>query len=314
MIRKSTSPPTSESGFVILLFFIFTAIMMTSLAFAVDMGKAYDQQRQIQIAADAASLAAVNTLGARASYSTMLSTVGAIAAANGITTEELMEQPPRCGTWSEGHFVPHSGRVCNQTSTAVEVTIKRSVPTNFARMANKSEFNLTAQSVGYMPPPTGGSCIRPFGIEESYLSCLNISDGDTFSVSGTQGSGTWGKVDINGNASSGEQYTSLMLTNICDEQISAGNRISVGTGNAAINQVFESLLSDASPPFAWQNMVFAVTSDFGNGNGLVQIKRFIRVDLLSQQGQGKKWTATFRIVELDAQPDPPTQPSRQLMQ
>jgi Flp pilus assembly protein TadG len=314
MIRKSKSSPTSESGFVIILFFLVTAVLMTFLAFAIDMGKAYDQQRQIQISADAASLAAISTLGSSASYTTMLSTVGTIALANGITMEELMEQPPRCGTWNNGSFVPQSGRICNKTSTAVEVTIKRSVPTHFARMTDKSEFNLTARSVGYMPPPAGGSCIRPFGIEESYLSSLDISDGDTFSVSGNQGSGTWGKVDIAGNASSGEEFTSLMLTNMCDEQIVAGNFISVGTGDAAINQVFESLLSDSTAPYSWQNMVFAVTSDFGNGNGTVQIRRFIRVDLLSQQGQGRGWAATFRIVELDSQPDPPIKPTRQLMQ
>lgn len=314
MIKRSKARPAPESGFVIALFFIFTAVVLTSLAFAIDLGKAYDQQRQIQIAADAASLAAVASLGPDTSYTTVLSTAAKIALANGITNNELMQEPPRCGTWHDGIFRAHATQLCDQTSTAVEITIKRSVPSHFAHVTSKSEFDLTARAVGYMPPPTNGSCIRPFGVEESFLSSLALEDGGSFSVSGTQGSGNWGKVDIHGNASSGEEYTSLMLNNVCDELIGAGNFVSIGTGDAAINQVFETLLSDSTPPYAWQNMVFAVTSDFGNGNTTVQIRRFIRVDLIGQNGQGKNWQATFKIVELDAEPEPASQPTRQLMQ
>ena len=105
-----------------------------------------------------------------------------------------------------------------------------------------------------------------------------------------------------------------MLHNLCDEQIAAGNSVSSGTGNAAIEQVFETILNDTTTPLASQNMVFAITTDFGVGNSLVQILRFIRVDLLSQEGNGQKWRATFKIVELDTQPDSLDQPTRQLVQ
>jgi hypothetical protein len=104
-----------------------------------------------------------------------------------------------------------------------------------------------------------------------------------------------------------------MLTNLCDEEIAPGKYVSTGTGNARIEEVFQALLEDMSPPFAASNMVLAVTSEFGNGNSQVQIQRFIKVDLLSQEGAGSNWQASFRIVEWDAQPDLPTQPSRRLM-
>ncbi len=131
---------------------------------------------------------------------------------------------------------------------------------------------------------------------------------------GTQNSGNWGKIDLDGNSSSGTVYTSLMLNNLCDDSFAPGNWVSAGTGNAQISQVFQSLLSDTSPPLAWSNLVFAVTSDFPQGNGLVQIRRFMRVDVLSQRGNGQGWSLTMRVVQLDAQPDSRTPGRRQLVE
>ena len=314
MIRRAPPQDFQERGFVLLLFLVFAAILMMSLAFAVDIGKAHDQQRQIQIAADAASLAAIGALGNSPSYENMLAAVTSIAHSNGVSLAELMESPPRSGTWSNGAFVPHPSPGCDHSSTAVEVSVYRTLPTNFARLLNKNQFDLRARAIGYLPPSINGSCIRPFGVENSYLSRLSVPVGGTFSVRGVQGSGNWGKLDVGGNMSSGTQYTEQMLTNVCHEDVAPGHSVSAGTGNAQIEQVFETLLNDATPPLAGQNMVIAVTSDFGCGNGDVQIDRFIKVDLLSQSGSGSRWQATFRIVEWNAQPEPPAQPLRQLVQ
>jgi hypothetical protein len=304
----------SQRGFVVLLFLLLAVVLFTSLAFAVDMGKAFDQQRKIQIAADAASLAALHALGSDTSYSKVLATVLQIAQANHIDDSEVILEAPRCGTWSNDTFTPLTQGVCRDTSTAVEVTIRRRIPTNFARFIHQNEFNLSARAVAALSPPQQRICIRPFGIEDSFLSSLGVGNGDTFAVSGTQESGNWGKLDINGNASSGEEYTNLMLHNLCDEQIAIGSSVSAGTGNAAIEQVFETLLNDTGTPPAGSNMVFAVTTDFGVGNSAVEILRFVRVDLVAQQGRGQRWTATFRIVEMDTQPDPPSYSTRQLVQ
>lgn len=287
---------------------------MMSLAFAVDIGRAHDQQRQIQIAADAASLAALGALGQNASYANVLAAVSSIARANGVSDTEVLASPPRCGTWSNGSFVPHTGNRCDSSSTAVEVSILRYLPTSFGRVLNKNTFTLRAHSIGYLPPPVNGSCIRPFGVESSYLSNLNLPVGGTFSVQGAQGSGNWGKLDIGGNMSSGTQYTSQMLNNVCDDDVAQGHSISAGTGNAQIDQVFQALLNDSLPPLAAHNMILAVTSDFGNGNCSVMIERFIKVDLLNQSGNGSRWRANFRVVEWDAEPEAPSQPTRQLVQ
>jgi hypothetical protein len=311
-ISHPTDPP--EGGFVLCLLLVFVTILMMSLAFAVDLGRAHDQQRQIQIAADAASLAGLGTLGGASSYSSMLGTVTAIAQANGVSLQEIMANPPRCGVWSQGSFVPQRPSQCDPSSTAIEVSVNRSLPAHFARILNRDQFNLTARAISYLPPAENGSCIRPFGVESSYLLPLSIPAGGTFSVQGNQGSGNWGKLDIGGNMSSGTQYTAMMQNNVCHPDVAVGNSVSVGTGNAQIEQVFETLLNDPTPPIAAQNMVIAVTSDFGNGNSAVQIDRFIKVDLLSQSGTGSRWNATFRIVEWDAQPEPPTQPTRQLVE
>lgn len=314
MLKIPPFYPHQERGFVIFLFLVFATVLMMSLAFAVDIGKAHDQQRQIQIAADASSLAAVGALTQNPTYSNVLATVTSIAQSNGVSYAELMDNPPRCGTWSNGAFIANQTAHCDSSSTAVEVSIFRSLPTNFARVLNKDQLNLRARAIGYLPPPVNGSCIRPFGVESSFLSRLNLSPGGTFSVQGNQGSGNWGKLDIGGNMSSGSQYTSMMLNNVCHADVARGHSVSVGTGNAQIDQVFQTLLDDSTPPFAAKNMILALTSDFGNGNGLVQIDQFIKVDLLNQSGSGSRWQATFRVVEWDAQPDPPSQPSRQLVE
>ena len=295
------------------MFTVVTTVLLTSIAFAVDMGRAYDEQRQLQIVADSAALAAVGALGSSTNYSIIISVIEAIAQANGATIDEIMENEPRCGTWERGDFIESNGRSCPSSANAVQVNIKRTIPTRFAHLMNQHSMTLRASAVAYLPPPEGGNCIRPFGIEDSYLKKLNVSEGGTFSVSGSQGMGNWGKIDLNGNASSGEEYTLLMLTNLCDEAIAPGNSVSTGTGNAQIDQVFQTLLDDLTPPFAARNMVFAVTSDFGNGNSEVQIQRFIKVNLLSQEGSGAGWRASFQLVEWDAQPDPPVTPSRRLV-
>jgi Putative Flp pilus-assembly TadE/G-like len=310
-----SSPPTdpNERGFVICLFMVFAAILMMSLAFAVDIGRAHDQQRQIQIAADAASLAALGSLGESSSYADMLATITTIAEANGVSLQELMGSPPRCGIWSDGAFVPQTASLCDSSTTAVEVSINRSLPAQFARLLNRSTFDLTARAVSYRPPASNGSCIRPFGVENSFLSRLGLPAGETFSIRGNQGSGNWGKLDIGGNMSSGTQYTAMMQNNVCHQDVAVGNPVSVGTGNAQIEQVFQTLLDDSTPPRAAENMVIALTSDFGSGNSSVVIERFIKVDLLAQSGTGSRWQATFRIVEWDAKPEPPSQPMRQLV-
>jgi len=303
----------NESGVVVFVFMLMTVVLLTSVAFAVDMGRAYDEQRQLQIVADAAALSAVGALGSNTNYNNVISTVGAIARSNGATMDEILGSEPRCGTWEDGEFVPSKGRSCPRSANAVEVTVARTIPANFARIVNTYSFNLRATAVAYLPPPEGGNCIRPFGIEQSHLQKLNISPGGTFSVSGTQEAGNWGKIDLDCNASSGEEYTQLMLNNLCDEAIAPGRYISTGTGNAQIEQAFQALLEDTSPPYAGNNMVFAVTSDFGKGNSEVQILRFIKVDLLSQEGSGGKWRANFRLVEWDAVPELPRAPTRRLM-
>jgi len=302
-----------DAGFVVFMFMVIAAVLLTSVAFTVDMGRAYDAQRQLQIVADSAALSGVGALGPNANYSQVLSVITAIAQANGATVDEIMDREPRCGTWERTTFVPSNGRSCPSSANAVEVNVERTIPTQFAHLMNQNSFTLHATAVAYLPPPEGGNCIRPFGVEQSYLEKLNVSEGETFSVNGTQGSGNWGKIDLGGNASSGEEYTQLMLSNLCDEAIAPGGYVSSGTGNAQIDQVFQALLEDTSPPLAATNMVLAVTSDFDKGNSQVQIRGFIKVDLLAQEGSGSDWQGTFRIVAWNAQPDHAVAPSRRLM-
>lgn len=302
------------SGFVVFVLMLTLSVLLTSMVFAIDVGRAHDQRRQLQNVADATALAAAGALGPDTDYTTMVSVVTAIGRANGATVEEILAIEPRCGLWEDGKFTAGGFHSCTSSMNAVEVSVTRSVPTTFARLLNQDAFQIRTSAVAYKPPPIAGSCIRPFGIEQSALDNVQGFAGENFSVGGTQEVGNWGKLDIIGNSSSGVEYTRLMLTNLCDEAIKAGGYVSSGTGSAQIDQVFQSLLADTSPPLASRNMVFAVTPDARRGNSTVQILRFIKVDLLGHSGNGPRWRADFRIVEWDAQPDPPVQPTRRLVQ
>jgi hypothetical protein len=301
------------SGFVVFIFMLTLSVLLTSLAFAVDVGRAHEQRQQLQNVADAAALAAVGTLGVDTDYPRMMSVVTSIAVANGASVDEIIAIEPRCGIWEDGMFKAGGFHSCTSSMNAVEVSVTRSVPTAFARLMSQGSFQIRTSAIAYNPPPIGGSCIRPFGIEQSALENVRGFTGETFSVAGTQEVGNWGKLDIIGNSSSGVEYTRLMLTNLCDESITAGGYVSSGTGSAQIDQVFQSLLDDTTPPLAARNMVFAVTPDARRGNSTVQILRFIKVDFLGHGGSGPRWRADFRIVEWDAQPDPPVQPTRRLV-
>lgn len=288
--------------------------MLAFFAFALDSVNLCAEHRRLQISADALSIAGAGALGPSADYSSVAALISNVARANNVTGQEMSNPAPRCGIWQNGTFLPRTDGLCDKTSTAVEVTLKRPVSASFAQFLAFPSVTISTRAVTYRPTFTPGNCIRPFGVENSYLSKLNLTNGTTFTVNGTQGPGNWGKIDLYGNASSGTEYTNLMLNNLCDDQIAAGKIVSVGTGNAKISDVFQTLLSDSTPPYAWHGMVFAVTTDFPNGNGVVQILRFIRVDLVSQQGNGQNWAATLRITDLNAEPDPRTPPARVLMQ
>jgi hypothetical protein len=313
MAVRASKTESTCSGFVAFIFMLTLSVLLTSMVFAVDIGRAHDQRRQLQNVVDAAALAAVGALGPDTDYTKMVSVITEIARANGATVEEILAIEPRCGMWDEGTFIAGGVHSCSSSMNAVEVSVNRSFPTTFARLLNQESFQFRTSAVAYKPAPSGGNCIRPFGIEQSTLDNVQGVTGEAFSVGGTQEVGNWGKLDIIGNSSSGVEYTRLMMTNLCDEAIATGGYVSSGTGSAQIDQVFQSLLQDTAPPFAWRNMVLAVTSDAKRGNSTVQILRFVKVDLLGHSGSGPRWRADFRVVEWDAQPDPPTQVTRRLV-
>lgn len=304
----------SERGITIVLFSMFLFVLCSFLAFAIDMSQFYTERHKAQIAADAGTLAGLSSLVPGTTYNDVVNAITTSASYNGATPSELLGTQPRCGTWTNGSFVPQPAGICDSTSTAVEVTLQRSLPVGLGSILGMAPHLTVVRAVGYKPLYKPGNCIRPFGIENSYFTRLNVPVGGTFTVNGSQSAGNWGKLDINTNASSGTSFTEAMLSDICDDSISVGSRVSTGTGNAQISQVFSTILADTSLPLASKSMVFAITTDFPNGNGYVQLLRFIRVDLLSQTGSGQNWRATLRAVDLDAEPESIVPPDRDLME
>jgi hypothetical protein len=313
-MRKDPPLPRSEQGITIVLFSIFLFVLCSFLAFGLDVCRLYNERHKLQLTVDAATLAGLNALVAGTTYNDVVNAVTSNGNSNGALQAEILEVQPRCGTWVNDSFIPQPSGVCDNTSTAVEVTIARSVASGFGSILGLAQSTLRTRAVGYKPLYEPGNCIRPFGIENSYFTQLGLSVGSTFTVNGSQSAGNWGKLDINANASSGTAFTEAMLNNLCDDNIKPGSLVSTGTGSAQIAQVFETLLSDTTLPLASQSMIFAITTDFPSGNGTVEILKFIRVDLLSQRGSGHNWQATLRVVDLDAEPESAEPPKRDLME
>lgn len=313
-IRAKTTSHRSEQGITIVLFSMFLFVLCSFLAFGLDMSRFYNERHKLQLTTDVATLAGLNALVPGTTYNDVVNAITTNGSSNGASPYEILETQPRCGTWVKNSFVTQPIGVCDNTTTAVEVSIRRSLPAGIGSILGLSPGTLVTRAIGYKPLYRPGNCIRPFGIENSYFNQLNVQVGGVFTVNGSQSAGNWGKLDVYGNASSGTAFTEAMLNNVCDDSIAAGSHISTGTGNAQISQVFSTILADTTLPLASQSMIFAVTTDFPNGNEYVELLKFIRVDLLSQNGSGQNWQATLRLVDLDAEPESAKPPDRDLME
>ena len=313
-MRATTTSHQSERGITIVLFSMFLFVLCSFIAFALDMSRFYNERHKLQLTTDAATLAGLNALVAGTTYNDVVNAITINGQSNGASTSEILQAQPRCGTWVKNSFVAQPIGVCDNTSTALEVSLRRSLPAGMGSVLGLSPVTLATRAIGHKPLYRPGNCIRPFGIENSYFTQLNVPVGGVFTVNGSQSAGNWGKLDVYCNASSGTAFSEAMLNNVCDESIAVGSQISTGTGNAQISRVFSTILADTTLPLASQSMIFAVTSDFPSGNGYVELLRFIRVDLLSQRGSGRNWEATLRVVNLDAEPESAKPPDRDLME
>ncbi|MGA8530338.1 MAG: pilus assembly protein TadG-related protein [Acidobacteriaceae bacterium] len=134
-----------ESGQVLPWVVVVMVVVLGMAALSVDLGRAMVIRRQLQVQADAAALAAAETLGGTSSYTTVGQNYSGASGdknTNGSISVGTPTITPLCLT-----TVTNWGISCSSTSpNAVQVTETATIPTLFAQILGKPTLTLSATS------------------------------------------------------------------------------------------------------------------------------------------------------------------------
>ena len=279
----------SQSGMVLIFVVTMLGFLLSMVAIALDLGFAWVEQRRMQIATDAAALAAVTRIDDSLSPSANLALATPeaidISVANGLTTAELV----RGGATDVGHWDGSSYVVGGVPVNAIRVRAARSLPVQFARLLGWTHLTPGVESVARQTYPGKTNCLIPFGIKESVVSGLSF--GSILNI-GSRSPGNWGKIDIDGNMSSLPLFVDAMINGLCSREVSVGEQFNPGTGFAGIKQGF-----DARIPI---NPVvkIPIVDNFPSGSSAkIAIRGFAVVRLLTHGRSGANWSGEIEFLE-----------------
>jgi hypothetical protein len=198
----------SEDGAVAAIVAILAVALLLMSAFAVDVGNAYANGRQLSVAADSAALASAAKVGEAipigqtcnaATLSTIDATTIAKQTADTINGENLK------GNTTEA--VKSVAVSCTPTYVEVTVINERAVPTTFGKLAGVDNITPTKSATArYVRVPTSGG-LRPWAVCDQSAIAAQQAPNTTFATgldnkigacSAGPTSGNWGAVDFNG--------------------------------------------------------------------------------------------------------------------
>ena len=172
----------SRRGVALVLMVMMMSIFVLAAAFSADFGRMYLIRAQLQAAADAAAMAAVNSLGngvttARDSGIKFIQLHSAAGSANlnPNIADVLSGSWVKVGgvwTWvpdpDQGwdKTVPTSA---GNTRDAVRVVVRDTVPFTFGRLLGWDRRVLSAEAIGIWGAVTSSSCVRPWAIPYQQL-------------------------------------------------------------------------------------------------------------------------------------------------
>jgi len=279
--------------FCTLCLFVFVGIT----ALSIDIGRAYAEQRRLQFAADAASMAAVLHIADGANA--VKTEASAILDANGFSDENAVVE---CANWDqENKIYPPPFVECSTSSgaNAVVVEAKGSVQMKFARVLGPNFLNLVRPAIAMRELENSVQCIKPFGIHEDFIA--DYVAGDVFEI-GSHTAGMWGKLAIaDHNINGVPEFRSHMIDGVCHAEVAIGQPVPVNHGVAGLQNpnppIFQQLIGE--------ELFMAVYGPLENEPYV--IKKFVELTYVpgSSQGGGIHWKAKFTVVNDDA--DPPTQ-------
>jgi len=304
----------SQKGISVVLFAMMLALIFGMAAICIDIGRSFQEQRRMYLAADAVSFAGANILmnlptAAPSPRATAFSQIKAVGAANGLN---LSNASIIIGNWNSGtgtfNALPTPNPTPNGTpdpifqGSAVKIDLREPMPPIFARAFGGAGLSPAGRSVSSYtkvttittgtPAPTPiPECVKPWGVTKSLLDTVSV--GQTITMT-KQNSGNWGKVDLLDsqghaiNMSSGSNFRDYMAGDQCAAVPGVGQSLSAGTGfGGSINNVLSGLIGST-----W---LVPVVSAFPNGNGNVTVYSYARITLISTSGNGNGFVATFRV-------------------
>lgn len=209
-----------DEGAVAVLVAICTLLFMVLAAFALDIGNAYAQGRQLSVAADAAALAAAAKVGE--SVAPGLTCEQGLASINEqaiakTTADEFNTQNNKSNSTGVAEPVDSATVTCVDTtgdgvSDSIEVTVNnsRAVKTALAGVIGIDEITPNATAVARYVRTSSSGGLRPWAVCDKTVKAAQDSPDTTFwtgidKIAGpcdTSASGNWGSVDFDGGGNS----------------------------------------------------------------------------------------------------------------
>ena len=172
------NPPRRARGQSIPLLALMIVVLMGMVALSVDVGRTFSEERRAVAAANAASLAAMNTYLRRPAGTTNTVIYNAIVnslRSNGIDVEndpnielEAFYLNARGEPLEGGARITRDGTVAPDNAAYIQVNLEGMVDTTFARVVNQNQLPIAATAYAGTRPPTDG--VFPIGVNNDYIS------------------------------------------------------------------------------------------------------------------------------------------------
>ena len=297
LCKLSHEIAANESGTALVLLTVFIVALFGFAALSLDVGCVYQEQRHIQIAADAAALAGATLLtNQNQNVGLIRKEAKAIAGANGVKPNEIAASSSgdiQVGLWTNGTFSANTtgpeGRY-----NAVQVPARRKVNLMFARVVGMNFMNPAVDSVAIVDSVRCPWAASPLGITSNALADATI--GSTFIVGEKVGSaGQWGALNFEGRTHTSGEWEAAMLNGYTGA-VCAATSVPTETDPGAndVKQVMEKLLASG------QTIIVPVVNDLDlAGATAVETFGFVGLQVvgLSVQG-GSKMQITFKLVSV----------------
>ena len=293
-----------ESGVTLVLLSLFIVALFGFAALSIDVARVFQEQRHIQIAADAAALAGATLLtNATQDAEVVMKEANAVAMANDVAAKEIHAgqghytgnnpNQVQIGVWTNGIFDANHTTPQGRYN-AVRMPVHREVDLMFAKVVGMSTMDPKVRSVAMLDSvgcPQGPS---PLGVTSNILAGATI--GSTITVGEKQGeSGQWGQLDFNGGIQTSGDWEKAMLNGytgtVC---VASSLHADTNPGADRVKKTMQELLDSG------QTIIVPMIPTFDNvyGQVSVDIIGFVGLQVvgLNDHGSGSTMEITFKYV------------------